>query len=152
MNLSSFLIKYGIHSTSNFRLIDILNGLKISAKVLMCDELNKIKSTKKSNIIMNLETSKDQGSHWVAIFKSCNNNYYFDPYGLLPTKEVYNYLNQPFYYNKLQIQEPGMECCGQLCLYILYKLNTTNDLSVDSFEEIILTMKKEIDSLLLDSN
>ena len=110
----------------------------------MRDELNKIKSTKKNNIIMNLQTSKDNGSHWVAIFKSCINNYYFDPYGILPTKEVYNYLNKDFHYNKIQIQQEGMECCGQLSLYVLYKLNTTKD----SFEDIILNMKKEIDSLI----
>ena len=137
-------IKYGINSTSNFQLKDILKELNINGKVLMRDELNKIKSTKKNNIIMNLETTKDNGSHWVCIYKSCINNYYFDPYGILPTKEVYNYLSQPFHYNKIQIQQEGMECCGQLCAYVLYKLNTSND----SFDDLILNMKKEIDSLI----
>ena len=144
MDLNSFLSKYGTRSTSNFQLKNILNDLNIKGKVLMRDELNKIKSTKKNNIIMNLETSKDNGSHWVSIYKSCINNYYFDPYGILPTKEVYNYLDQPFHYNKLQIQQEGMECCGQLCLYILSKLNSTND----SFEDIILEMKNEINKLI----
>ena len=145
MNLKSFLIKYGINSTSNFQLKYIFEDLNINGKVLMRDELHKIKSTKKNNIIMNLETTKDTGSHWVSIYKSCVNNYYFDPYGILPTKEVYNFLkDKPFYYNKIQIQQEGMECCGQLSLYVLYKLNTTND----SFEDIILNMKKEIDSLI----
>ena len=92
MNLSSFLIKYGINSTSNFELKDILNYLNINGKVLMRDELNKIKSTKKSNIIMNLQTSKDNGSHWVVIFKSLGLQYYFYPYGVLPTREVYLYI------------------------------------------------------------
>ena len=110
----------------------------------MRDELLKIKSTKKNYIIMNLQISKDIGSHWVCIYKSCVNNYYFDPYGILTTKEIYNYLDQPFRYNNTQIQQEGMECCGQLSLYVLYKLNTTND----SFEDIILNMKKEIDHLI----
>ena len=144
MDLNSFLSKYGTRSTSNFDLKNILNDLNINGKILMRDELNKIKSTKKQNIIMNLQTSKDIGSHWVCIFKSCINNYYFDPYGILPTKEVYNYLDEPFHYNKIQIQQEGMECCGQLSLYVLYKLNTTKD----SFEDIILNMKKEIETLL----
>ena len=144
MNLIEFFIKYGISSTFNFQLKEILNDLNINGKVLMRDELHKIKSTKKNNIIMNLETTKDNGSHWVSIYKSCVNNYYFDPYGILPTKEVYNYLDQPFHYNKIQIQQEGMECCGQLSLYVLYKLNTTKD----SFEDIILNMKKEIDHLI----
>ena len=144
MNLISFLTKYGIRSTTNFQLKDIFTELNISGKVLMRDELNKLKSTKKSNIIMNLQTSKDDGSHWVAIHKSCINNYYFDPYGVLPTKEVYKYFDQPFHYNKIQIQHDTMECCGQLSLYVLYKLNTTND----PFEDIISNMKKEIDYIL----
>ena len=144
MNLTSFVIKYGINSTSNFQLKDFAVDLNLNIKVLMRHELNKIKSTKKNNIIMNLQTSKDNGSHWVAIHKSCINNYYFDPYGILPTKEVYNYLDEPFHYNKIQIQQEGMECCGQLSLYVLYKLNTTND----SFADIFLNMKKEIETLL----
>ena len=144
MDLIFFLIKYGVRSTSNFEFKDILNNLSIEGKVLMRDELNKIKSTKKNNIIMNLQTSKDNGSHWVAIFKSCINNYYFGPYGIHPTKKNYNYLDKPFHYNKIQIQQEGMECCGQLSLFVLYKLNTTND----SFEDIILYMKKEIETLI----
>ena len=108
MNLNEFLTKYGINSTSNFDLKNILNDLKINGKVLMRDELNKIKSTKKNNIIMNLQTTKDNGSHWVLIYKSCINNYYFDPYGILPTKEVYDYLSQPFHYNKIQIQQDSI--------------------------------------------
>ena len=88
------------------------NPTNISCKVLMRDELNKIKSTKKNNIIMNLQTSKDNGSHWVALFRTDNVlrsaiiNYYFDPYGVLPTKEVYNYFRsfgsseQPLIYKR----------------------------------------------------
>ena len=44
-------IKYGINSTSNFQLKDILNELNINDKILMRDELNKIKSTKKSTYV-----------------------------------------------------------------------------------------------------
>ena len=55
MNLIYFLSKYGINSTSNFQLKDMFNDLNISGKVLIRDELNKIKSTKKNNIIMNLD-------------------------------------------------------------------------------------------------
>ena len=104
MNLSTFLIKYGIRSTTNFQLRHIFNDLNINGKVLMRNELNKIKSTKKSNIIMNLQTSKDNSSHWVAIFKARGLQYYFNPYGVLPTKEVYKYLEQLFIYNKIQVQ------------------------------------------------
>ena len=37
MNLNSFLTKFGINSTSNFQLKDMLNELNINCKVLMRD-------------------------------------------------------------------------------------------------------------------
>ena len=91
LNLIDFLKKYGINKTSNYDLKDIADDLGIEIKVLMRDELNKIKKSKKDYIIMNLETSKDNGSHWVSLSKF--HNIYFDPYGILPTKEVYYYFN-----------------------------------------------------------
>ena len=60
--------------------------------------------------IINLESSKENGSHWVCLYK---NKYYFDPYGILPMKNV-NYEM----YNTLQIQPDDTKMCGQLCLYI----------------------------------
>ena len=154
MDLLTFLTKYGIRTTSNFQLIDIFSDLHIIGKVLMRDELNKLSTTKKQNIIMNLQTSKDDGSHWVALVKNkCSPNkskdlkYYFDPYGVLPTKEVYNYLDCPFSYNKIQVQQDGTECCGQLSMYFLYRMNTSLQLTEENITDIILSMKRELDSL-----
>ena len=163
MNLTSFLIEYGIRSTSNFQLKEILNDLNINGKVLMRDELCNIKTTKNSNIIMNLQTTMDEGSHWVAIFKSDDLKsdklkskglqYYFDPYGVLPNKEVYNYfgsegsLEQPLIYNKIQVQQDGTECCGQLSMYFLYQMNRFSTRTEEKAVEIILSMKKELEYL-----
>ena len=72
---------------------------------------------------MNLQTSKDNGSHWVVILKSIGLQYYFDPYGVLPTTEVYNYFGSPLTYNKIQVQQGDTECCGQLSMYFLYRMN-----------------------------
>ena len=44
MNLSSFITKYGIRTTSNFQLRDIFTDLNINGQMLMRDEL---KTTKK---------------------------------------------------------------------------------------------------------
>ena len=133
----------------------------------MLDELNKIETTKKQNIIMNLQTSKYDGSHWVALFRTDNIlkssklrtlsvlNYYFDPYGVLPTKEAYNYfrianilnVEQLFSWNTIQVQQDGTECCGQLSMYFLYQINRTEEKTVDKAVEIILSMKKELEYL-----
>ena len=143
MDLLTFLTKYGIRTTSNFQLRDIFSDLHINGKVLMRDELNKLSTTNKQNIIMNLQTSKDEGSHWVTVHKSKDLKYYFDPYGVLPTKEVYNYLDQPFSYNKIQVQPDGTECCGQLSMYFLYRLVADDVSTVD----IINSMKHELYSI-----
>ena len=55
------------------------------------------------------------GSHWVCLSKE---KYYFDSYGILPMKNI-NYEMC----NTLQIQPDNTKMCGQLCLYILYKLS-----------------------------
>ena len=69
MDLTTFLVKYGIRTTSNFQLRDILTDLGLNGKVLMLDELRMLSGVLKTpNIIMNLQTTKDDGSHWVALF------------------------------------------------------------------------------------
>ena len=152
MDLISFLSRYGISKTTNFDLKDMSYDLGLDIKVIMRDEfISSIESTNKDLIIMNLQTTKDKGSHWVCIFKSpeditssdtesfvkSNTNYYdswniyFDPYGVLPTKEVLKVLPN-IKYNETQVQPEGSEMCGQLSLYVLYRLNLGDD-----FETII---------------
>ena len=151
MDLIKFLTKYGINETTNYDLKNIADDLGIEIKVLMRDELNKINKTKKDYIIMNLETSKDNGSHWVSLSKF--HNIYFDPYGILPTKEVYNYFNtssnnkikDKLKYNKIQLQKEG-ELCGQLSLYVLYCLHQGL-----KFEYIISSMHEELSKFLYEN-
>ena len=134
-DLQNFLFKYGIDTTTNFDLKNIAKDLGMRIKVLMSDEFLK-ENTKKEMIILNLESSKERGTHWVCLFK---NKYYFDPYGILPMK------NLPCEtYNTLQIQPDNTKMCGQLCLYILYHLSKVGR---EKFEELILTTYQEIQDL-----
>ena len=133
MELKDFLFKYGIDTTTNFDLKNIAKDLGLKIKILMRDEvLNE--NTKKDMIVLNLESSKENGSHWVCLFK---NKYYFDPYGILPMKNI-NYEM----YNTLQIQPDNTNMCGQLCLYILYHLDKG-----ESFSDLILNTYQEIQDL-----
>ena len=155
-NLQNFLFKYGIDTTTNFDLKNIAKDLDLNIKVLMKDELNQIKPNKL--VILNLESSKEndgletsdgrspadqrsspsnkvRGSHWVCLFK---NKYYFDPYGILPMKNITCEM-----WNTLQIQPDNTKMCGQLCLYILYRLDHG-----DSFENLILTVYEEMNDLI----
>jgi len=137
-SLNDFLFKYGIDTTTNFDLKDIAKDLGIKIKVVMHDEL-KEKPLKSSNLnIINLDSSENKGSHWVCLYK---NKYYFDPYGVLPIKEVQKI--DGLLYNTLQIQPDDTKMCGQLCLYVLYNLEKGED-----FGNLILNMYEEMQDLL----
>ena len=130
MKLKFFLKKYGVSKTTNFDLKKIGEELNLNLKVIMRDEL---KETKKECVIMNFQTTNEQGSHWVCIYK---HEYYFDPYGVIPPKEVFKYMKDSFIYNTLQVQPDGSAMCGQLCLFVLYKLSKGY-----RFEDIVLMMQ-----------
>jgi hypothetical protein len=82
--------------------------------------------------ILNLDSSNGQGTHWVAWYKDCNNNYYLDSCGLQPPLEIIKYLGRPIYYNTGQVQPRGTVVCGHLSLYLLKRLSMG-----DSFEKIL---------------
>ena len=124
-----FLKKYGTDTTNNFQLIRWAKELNIKPfYTTMRDELMELPELPKISIIVNLHTADQAGVHWSAIY-TCD--YYFDSYGLPPTKEVKNYMKTCLY-NTYIIQESNKSYCGQLCLYVLHKLNQGN-----KFEDII---------------
>ena len=116
MNLKGFLDKYGSNKTTNFDLMDIARDLGLKIKVLMKDELLEYKGNKP--IILNYQNSNQSGSHWVCLKKDSLNSFYFDSYGIIPLKEVFEYLDD-FKYSTFQVQPDNTEMCGQLCLFIL---------------------------------
>ena len=88
------------------------------------------------NIILNLQTTKDKGSHWILCSKK--HGIYFDSYGVLPVKEVSIYFKEVDYtYNTLQVQNENTRICGQLCVFVLYKLENG-----EKFEDIVLDLQK----------
>ena len=130
MNL--FLNKYGRNSTTNFYLRNILRDLNIKCSIIMRDELKHYKD--KNCLIINLQTSNENGSHWILASKK--HKIYFDSYGVLPIKEIENYFNDLNYiYNTIQVQQINTKICGQLCCFVLSKLENGED-----FHDIILNL------------
>lgn len=89
----------------------------------MRDALPKIKN-KNESAILNLDISKNLGTHWVAYTKRNNSVIYFDSFGgLKPPKELVNYLgkNVKINYNNDCFQNFKQINCGHLCLWFLYK-------------------------------
>ena len=81
--------------------------------------------------ILNFNTHDQQGSHWVAWYKSGSDRYYFDSYGEPPPMELVKYLKTyeemreglpVILQNALVVQHYQNEC-GSLCLYVLKQLS-----------------------------
>jgi hypothetical protein len=73
--------------------------------------------------IINLDESKNQGTHWVAYAKDGNYCEYFNSFGdIKPPLELITYLNDyDILYNYKQFQKFSSVNCGHLCLkYLKY--------------------------------
>lgn len=80
-------------------------------------------STPKVNecAVVNLDSSENPGTHWVAYAKFDNYCEYFDSFGdLKPPLELVNYLKKcNIYYNYNKYQSFNSSNCGHLCLKFL---------------------------------
>jgi hypothetical protein len=112
-----------------------------------------------ASIIINLDSSKKKGSHWVAAYiKSKDIIYYFDSYGPLncilakkqkesfcltqPNLNIYNFLSKykSITTNKLIFQSMFSDSCAHYCIYFIY--NMSNGIT---FERILKILNSKPD-------
>ena len=130
MNIKEFLNHYGVNTTNNFQLLHWAKQLKIkNFHVLMRDEIKDFNLKKLPlNLIVNIDPKKEGGVHWSCFhIAKDGKKYWFDSYGLPPLKEIIDKFKSPILAADFQIQDFGMKYCGQLALYILYKLSNKDD-------------------------
>lgn len=85
----------------------------------MRDQLPKHPNKKECGI-MNLDSSTNSGTHWVAYAKFRDYVEYFDSYGnLRPPIELIQYIGDSINYNYSNIQQEHPFNCGHLCLNFL---------------------------------
>ena len=138
LTLEQFLYKFGEDTTSNFDLLRWAKQLGIkNFHYAMRDEMKNLKKIKKMPIfiIANYETSKEDGSHHIALYKDIDCEYYFNSFGTQPFKEAIDFLGPHYVYSTFQIQKMTQKCCGQLSLYFLYCLHNGRD-----YYDIVLNM------------
>ena len=99
--------------------------------VKMRDELP-AKTRKTECGILNLETTQENGSHWVAWYKDDKECYYFDSFAEPPPLEILQYLKTPqelildipvIKRNAVTVQHDTSNECGSLCVYVLKHLS-----------------------------
>ena len=133
-------------SLTNFDVIDYAEILQIPnfRGVFMRDKLPK--RTENECGIMNLNTSSQRGSHWVAWYVSGNTKIYFDSFGQHVPYELVRYLKTPREYrrktlcierNALIVQHINTSECGALCLFVLKRLSSNT-----SYGDIIHILRK----------
>lgn len=99
--------------------------------VKMRDELPS-KPRKIESGILNLNTSYEVGSHWVAWYKDGKERYYFDSFGEPPPIEMMQYLKSnreleldlpAIRQNAVTVQHDISNECGSLCIFVLKQLS-----------------------------
>ena len=103
----------------------------------MRDELRSLKSDNIECGVLNLNSSTEQGSHWTCWFKTNNDKYYFNSFGLPPPNELIHYLGSPILYSTFQLQAMTDQNCGKWCVVILKYLNEGRD-----YVDLILSLLK----------
>ena len=137
LDLKQFCKIYGTHTTTNFDLIKYAKRFKIiNFQVLMRDEIQFANMKLPINVITNLNTSTQKGVHWSCFHEDqLGKKYWFDSYALPPTIKIIKKFKSPILGNTINLfQDFDMSYCGQLSLFILYKLNN------ESYESIILDL------------
>lgn len=87
----------------------------------MIDELPKKPNDIECGIV-NLDNSKNEGTHWVAYAKYLDYCEYFDSFGdLKPPTEIVKYLKSNLSYNYCSYQRFNTSDCGHLCLKFLHE-------------------------------
>ena len=130
---------------SNFDILKIAKYLEIPnfKGVFTRDQLPEKIGNRESGIV-NFNTSKEPGSHWVAYFRDGSKKIYFDSFGQVIPTEIQQYLKtKDEYRNNLPVierntdvvQEPNTVICGHLCLYVLDNLSKGVN-----FQDIINTL------------
>ena len=123
-----------IQPLSNFDIIRICKKLKICnfKGCFMRDEICNLDAVSSNDecFVMNLDDSNSSGTHWIAVNIAdasdtsgvSGTTYYFDSFGLPPTKEIKGYCKEPRFYNSFVFQKPNEVICGHMCLYFLYRM------------------------------
>jgi hypothetical protein len=94
----------------------------------MSDELLQLPETTK-NIIMNLDSQKNNGTHWVAIYNTPDYKLYFSSFGDPPKKATIQFFDKTTTAttirecNDTQLQNFNTSHCGIFALFLLYHLN-----------------------------
>ena len=128
--------------------------------VFMRDEINdsNVPSNVNANecMIINIDYSRNEGTHWTCLFIENGVSYYFDAFGLAPPAEVVRYCiarTAPVFvsagadntdnrdgktrlFNTFPIQKPNEVICGHYSIYVVFRLSNCGVKFFDVLNEL----------------
>src|SRR3977135_695711 len=91
--------------------------------VFALDRIPSVVKRRNVKLIVNLDTSRKPGSHWVAIMKKDNIGYYYDSFGRTPPPVIEAWLDEnctSWTFNSKKMQSSrDKTACGYLCITFL---------------------------------
>ena len=115
-----------IKPMSNFEINNKCKELNIKnfKGAFMRDELANRKNKKNECLVLNLDHSENNGTHWISLFTRNGISIYFDSFGLDPPEEVKDYCEETeLYCGTNKIQENYEVICGHYCIFMLHRLS-----------------------------
>ena len=115
--------------------------------ILMRDEIND--NLKHGFYIINLDTSKNDGTHWTVCYNHPLKSCYFDSFGFVPPLELEQKI-KPYLYNDKDIQDWNSDACSWYAISFIKFLHDKIDKET-AFKEFLKLFKnntKENDNIL----
>lgn len=105
------------------QIVSALKHVRLFKGVYARDNLPKT-FKKPAAFIINTDSQKEKGEHWIAIFVSSTNVEYFDPLGFPPfdkhfLKFIRKYARKRYFYNCKTLQNPESTTCGKYCVVFI---------------------------------
>ena len=82
--------------------------------------------------ILNIDHCKNNGTHWTCSFTKNRESYYFDPFGIQPPLEIFNYCKDTRLFSMFKMLKPKEVICQHYCIYILHRLSNG-----DKFDDVM---------------
>jgi hypothetical protein len=137
-----------LKSLSNIKLEELITKMNLPLNnIIMRDEADKI--NKDGFYIINLDTSKGNGSHWTSLYYHPLQSYYFDSFGFVPPFDVEDIIT-PYIHNNKDIQDYDSNACGWYCIAFIKFLNDkqNKELGFKEFLRLFSNKTNENDNIL----
>ena len=82
--------------------------------------------------VVNMDSGKVSGTHWLSILEFPDKIYYFDPFGFPPNRNVLKWIksrNKPYLYNSTDVQPINSTACGKYVKFLIANVAKGNDIN-----------------------